>query len=141
MPRKTKEPTVADFHALWRALSTADKAECRRWIDKRHSRWKEIDEMMLLLYDLYKARYGLRPIRYFKWLGAVRRSQDDRLLLGDVDQDSAWRRLYNKYRSGNYEKLARPAWFDDPKLIVLPPPLPSAENPPPPAIGYPPINS
>jgi hypothetical protein len=91
---------------------------------------------MLLVYDLYRERYALPPTRYFKWIGALL-DGGGKIRFG-LSDNAAWHRLYNKYRNGNYEKLARPAWFDDPKLIVLPPPSPSDKNPPPPAIGYPP---
>jgi hypothetical protein len=100
---------------------------------------------MLLVYDLYRERYGLRPIRYFKWIGAL--LDGGRILAAGVQipgkirfgasHNAAWRRLYTKYTTGNYEKLARPAWFDNPKLIVSPPPT-SLADPPPPAIGFPP---
>jgi hypothetical protein len=146
MPRKTKKPpTVAEVQALLRALSPADQAKFR--IGKRRSRWDEIDALMLLVYDLYRERYGLRPIRYFKWIGAL---LDGGVILGGfsgvkipgkilygASHNAAWRRLYRKYTTGDYEKLARPAWFDDPKLIVLRPPT-SLADPPPPAIGFPP---
>jgi hypothetical protein len=135
MPRKTKAPTIADFQALWRGLSAADKSECRRWIDKRDSKYKT-DPLMLLVYDLYRERYGLPPTRYFKWIGALL-DGSAKILYGPND-NAAWRRLYRKYKTGDYEKLTRPAWFDDPKLIVSPPPSPSDADPPPPAIGYPP---
>jgi hypothetical protein len=162
MPRKTKKPlTVAEVQALWGMLSAADqwasvaaldgerKREFRRRIDKRRSQWDKTDPLMLLVYDLYRERYALPPTRYFKWIGALL----DRCVLLTLDDgttrtcgkirfgpnaNAAWRRLYRKYTTGDYEKLARPPWFDDPRPIVLPPPSPSDKNPPPPAIGYPP---
>jgi hypothetical protein len=137
MPRRTKKPpTVAEVHALWCMLSAADQREFNRRTDKRRSDWDEIDPLMLLVYDLYRERYALPPTRYFKWIGALL-DGSDKIRFGP-NANAAWRRLYRKYRTGDYEKLARPAWFDDPKLIVLPPPLPSDKDPPPPAIGYPP---
>jgi hypothetical protein len=144
MSRKTKKPpTVAEVQALLRALSPADQVKFR--IGKRRSRWDEIDALMLLVYDLYRERYGLRPIRYFKWIGALLEGgvihrdgiQTPGKIRFGASHNAAWHRLYTKYKSGNYEKLARPAWFDDPKLIVLRPPT-SLADPPPPAIGYPP---
>jgi hypothetical protein len=137
MPRKTKKPpTRAAVEALFRLLSAADQAELRRRIGERRSRWDEIDALMLLVYDLYQERYGLRPMRYCKWIGALL-DGSGKILYGPND-NAAWRRLYRKYTTGDYERLARPAWFDDPKLIVLPPPSPSDADPRPPAIGYPP---
>jgi hypothetical protein len=146
MPRRTKKPpTVAEVHALWCLLSAAGQAEFRRRIGKRRSGWDEIDALMLLVYDLYRERYDLRPIRYFKWIGALLDGNvkiHGKIFPGKIrfgpTHNAAWRRLYRKYTTSDYEKLARPAWFDDPKLIVLPPPLPSDKDPPPPAIGYPP---
>jgi hypothetical protein len=123
MPRKTKAPTVADFEALWSALSPADKAECRRRIDKRRSRWEKLDKLMphyALLYDLYRERLGLRPTTFFKWLGALR-GQDGKFLFGQSHY-AAWKRLLKRYKANDYEKLARPPWFNDPKLRLVPPP-------------------
>jgi hypothetical protein len=149
MPREKKAPpTVPEVMALWRALSTTNQAECRRLMG-RYSRWDEIDALMLLVYDLYRERYGMPPTRYFKWIGAlldggkVRFEQGEwrrsggKIRMGQ-SYNAAWHRLYRKYTTGDYEKLPRPAWFNDPKLMVLPPPSPSDADPPPPAIGYPP---
>ena len=144
MPRKTNAPpTVAEVQALWRLLSAADQAEFRRRIGKRRSRWDKVDALMLLVYDLYRERYGLRPVTYFKWIGALLEGgvldRDGKIRGGKIrfgpNDNAAWRRLYRKYTTGDYEKLARPAWFDDPKLMVLPPPS-SLDDPRPPAIGY-----
>jgi hypothetical protein len=146
MPRKTKKPpTVAEVHALWCLLSAAGQAEFRRRIGKRRSGWDEIDALMLLVYDLYRERYALPPTRYFKWIGALLdgsvkihgKIHGGKIRFG-ATHNAAWRRLYRKYTTGDYEKLARPAWFDNPKLMVLPPPSPSDADPPPPAIGFPP---
>jgi hypothetical protein len=167
MSRKTKAPpTVAEVHALWRLFSADDQRKFRRLIDKRRSRWDKIDALMLLVYDLYRERYALPPTRYFKWIGALLDGGEpldshgfrcsplahkppasprpraggkipSKIRFGQ-SHNAAWRRLYGKYKTGDYEKLARPAWFDDPKLIVLPPPSPSDADPRPPAIGYPP---
>jgi hypothetical protein len=134
MPRKTKKPpTVAEVHALWSALSTADKAEFRRWVNKRDSRWAAIDALMphyALLYDLYHERLGLHPTTYFKWVGALR-GQNGKLLFG-ASPDAAWQRLYRKFKTGNYKKLERPVHFDDPNLKLVPPPTPEANHDRPP---------
>jgi hypothetical protein len=129
MPRKTKKlPTVADFQALWCALSAADKAECRRWIDKRRSKaWGAVDALMphyALLYDLYRERLSLHPTTFFKWMGTLR-GQNGKLLFGS-SHNAAWRRLYRKFKTGDYKKLERPAHFDDPNLKLVPPPTPEA---------------
>jgi hypothetical protein len=122
MPRKTKKPpTVAEVHALWSALSTADKAEFRRLIDKRNTYWAAIDALMphyALLYDLYRERLSLPPTTFFKWLGALC-GQNGKLLFGS-SRDAAWRRLYRKFKTGDYKKLERPAYFDDPNLKLVP---------------------
>jgi hypothetical protein len=133
MPRKTKAPTVADFQALWCALSTADKAECRRWINIRDSRWAAIDALMphyALLYDLYRERLSLHPTTFFKWVGALR-GQNGKLLFGS-SRDAAWQRLYRKFKTGDYKKLERPAYFDDPNLKLVPPPTSEANHDRPP---------
>jgi hypothetical protein len=144
MPPKTKKPpTVADVMALWRALPPADQAKLRRLIDKRRSRWDTIDSMLprlALVYDIYREKFSMPPTAFFRWLGRARRQDDGRLFLFGANHDAAWRRLYRKYKAGDYEKLPRPSWVDDPALIVLPPPAPSEPDPCPPALGFPPVH-
>jgi hypothetical protein len=138
MPRKTKHSkvTVADLTALWCLASADVQAKFLRSINKRRSRWEVIDALMphyALLYDLYRERLGLPPTTFFKWLGALR-GQNGKLLFGQ-SHNAAWHRLYAKYKAGNYKKLERPAYFDDPNLKLVPPPTPEANHDRPPQ-GY-----
>jgi hypothetical protein len=131
MPRKTKHRkiTLADLTALWRSASADVQAKFRRSISIRRSRWEAIDALMphyALLYDLYQERLGLRPTTFFKWIGALR-GQNGKLLFGST-HNAAWRRLYARYKAGNYKKLERPPHFDDPNLKLVPPPTPEADN-------------
>jgi hypothetical protein len=139
MPRKTKKPpTVAEVEALFRALSPADQRKFRRSINKRRSRWKVIDALMpyyALLYDLYQERLGLPPTTFFKWIGALR-GANGKFLFG-ASHDAAWHRLYAMYKAGNYKKLERPPYFDDPNLkLEVPPPTPETDNNVRPPQGY-----
>jgi hypothetical protein len=135
MPRKTKhrKVTVADLTALWRSASADVQAKFRRSIKIRRSRWEATDALMphyALLYDIYRERLSLPPTTFFKWVGALR-GQNDKLLFG-ASPDAAWQRLYRKFKTGDYKKLERPAYFDDPNLKLVPPPTPEADHDRPP---------